>query len=316
MLRNVVAIALPGVAPFELGVLCEVFGLDRTDQGVPGFDFDVVALEPGLVATPMGFSLDVRHGLERARKADLVAVPASPRHAPAPEPVLELLRETVARGARVLSVCSGAFVLGQAGLLDGRRCATHWRYADELRAQQPAARVDADVLYVEDRGVVTSAGTAAGIDACLHLVRTEFGARVAATIARRMVVPPHRDGGQSQYIETPIAATPADTLGDLLAWASANLDADLSVQELASRAHMSERTFARRFRAEVGTTPLQWVTAQRVALAQQLLEEGEDPVEAIAVRCGFGTAAPLRHHFLRLRGTTPLAYRRQFRATA
>ncbi|NHC44940.1 GlxA family transcriptional regulator [Motilibacter aurantiacus] len=316
MLRNVVAIALPGVAPFELGVVCEVFGLDRSDQGVPGFDFDVVAETPGLVPTSMGFSLDVQHGLDRAREADLVTVPASPRHADTPEPVLALLRETLDRGARVLSVCSGAFVLGRAGLLDGRRCTTHWRYAEELQAALPAARVDPDVLYVEDDRVITSAGTAAGIDACLHLVRSELGAGVAATMARRMVVPPHRDGGQAQYVETPIAATPADTLGGLLAWATANLDADLSVQELARRAHMSERTFARRFRAEVGTTPLQWVTAQRVALAQRLLEEGEDSVELIAARCGFGTAAPMRHHFARLRGITPLAYRRQFRTTA
>lgn len=318
MPTDVVALALPGVAPFELGVIVEVFGLDRTDVGVPRFAFDVAAARPGRVpaADYAGFTLEVAHGLERLESADLVAVPASPRDTQAPPEVLAALHAAVDRGARVLSVCSGAFVLGQAGLLDGRRCTTHWRYAAELAALHPRAQVDPDVLYVDEGTVVTSAGTAAGIDACLHVVRQDHGAAVAATIARRMVVPPHRDGGQAQYVETPVAAHPADTLAELLDWVSAHLDEDLSVARLARRAHLSERTFARRFRAETGTTPLQWITVQRVALAQRLLEEGDDPVEVVAGRTGFGTAAALRQAFARHRATTPRAYRRAFRRTA
>jgi transcriptional regulator GlxA family with amidase domain len=313
MLRNVVAIALPGVAPFELGVLCEVFGIDRTDQGLPSFDFDVVGVRTGRVPTSVGFSIDVRHGLDRAVAADLVAVPAYTADGPVPPAVLKLLRATVERGARVLSVCSGAFVLGEAGLLDGRRCTTHWMHTEELSRRFPLANVDPDVLYVDDGQVLTSAGTAAGIDLCLHIVRQEFGAAAANGVARRMVVPPHRDGGQAQFVETPIPIRPADTLEEVLTWMSAHLDEDMTVDSLAARALMSPRTFARRFRAETGTTPYHWLTGQRILLAQRLLEETEDTVDAIADRVGFGTAAVLRHHFSRWRGTSPQSYRRTFR---
>jgi transcriptional regulator GlxA family with amidase domain len=313
VLRNVAVLALPGVAPFELGVLCEVFGIDRSEQGVPAFDFAVCAVRPGQVPTSAGFGLDVPHGLDRLAAADLVGVPAYPRDSPLPEEVRRALRAAVRRGARVLSVCSGAFALGAAGLLDGRRCTTHWMYADELARRFPAARVDPAVLYVDEGPVVTSAGTAAGIDACLHVVRQELGARAASTIARRMVVPPHRDGGQAQYLETPVAITPADTLEDILAWMAGHLDEDLTVERLSRRAHMSARTFARRFRAETGTTPMHWLTGQRVLLAQRLLEDSDEPVEQVAAKTGFGSAAVLRHHFTRWRGTTPRAYRRTFR---
>jgi len=314
MLRNVVALAPPGVAPFELGVLCEVFGIDRSAQGLPTFDFAVCALEPGRVPTSMGFALDVTDGLERAATADLVAVPAYPRDTRLPEPALAVLRAAVDRGATVLSVCSGAFALGDAGLLDGRRCTTHWMYAAVLAERYPRAEVDPAVLYVDAGQVITSAGTAAGIDACLHLVRRELGETVAAAIARRMVVPPHRDGGQAQYLDAPLATREAETLEPLLAWMVEHLAQELDVASLAARAHMSARTFARRFRAETGATPAHWLTSQRVLRAQRLLEQGDEPVERVAALSGFGNAAVLRHHFLRRRGTTPQAYRRAFRS--
>ena len=213
----------------------------------------------------------------------------------------------------MLSVCSGAFILGEAGLLDGRRCTTHWRNAEELARRYPAAKVDPDVLYVDDDPVITSAGTAAGIDACLYLVRKEQGSRVANGIARRMVVPPHRDGGQAQYVDQPVAAFCDGTLRDLLEWLRAHLDQPLTVRQLAARANMSERTFARRFVQDTGTTPQRWLIGQRILLAQQLLEESDETVDAIADRTGFGNATALRHHFRAWRGTTPNAYRRLFR---
>jgi transcriptional regulator GlxA family with amidase domain len=311
MLRSVAAIALPDVAPFELGVVCEVFGIDRRDTGGPCFDFVVCTPEPGPIHTKMGFDIVVERGLDAAADVDLVVIPAYGVNGEAPPEVLDVLRAAADRGAWVLSVCSGSFALGQAGLLDGRRCTTHWMYTQRLAAEYPSAVVDPAVLYVEDRGVVTSAGTAAGIDACLHLVRSELGAAAAAAIARRMVVPPHRDGGQAQYIDTPLPVE-ADTLEPLLDWMVEHVDQDVSVADLAARSLMSERTFARRFRAETGTTPAAWLTRQRVLRAQELLERTDAPVEEVARRCGFGTAAALRHHFTRTLGTSPLAYRRTF----
>ena len=311
MLRTVAAIAMHDVAPFELGVVCEVFGIDRTDTGGPRFGFTVCTEIPGPVPTKMGFDIVVHRGLDAAADADLVVVPAYGAHTSASAAVLDVLRAAAARGAWVLSVCSGSFALGQAGLLDGRRCTTHWMYTERLAAEYPAADVDPALLYVEDRGVVTSAGTAAGIDACLHLVRRELGAAAAAAIARRMVVPPHRDGGQAQYIETPLPVE-ADTLEPLLEWMVEHVGEEMSVPDLAARALMSERTFARRFRAETGTTPAAWLTRQRLLRAQELLERTDLAVDDVARESGFGTAAVLRHHFARTLGTTPLAYRRTF----
>ncbi len=312
MLRSVAALALPGVAPFELGVLCEVFGIDRTEQGAPPVAFTVVAPRPGRVTTSMDFSLDVPHDLDAAADVDLVAVPAFPRDDVLPQAAKDLLRHIVDRGAQVLSVCTGAFGLGQAGLLDGRRCTTHWMYADDLATRFPAADVDPDLLFVEDGPVMSSAGTAAGIDACLHLVRREHGPRVATVVARRMVVPPQRDGGQAQFVEQPVPVTAVDSLEPLLVWALDRLDTALDVDTLAARAHLSPRTFARRFRAETGTTPAAWLTTQRLVRAQQLLEATDLPVEQVAARCRFGSAAVLRHHFTRRLSTTPQAYRRAF----
>ncbi len=322
MLRNVAVVVLDGFSPFELGVVCEVFGSDRSDDGLPVYDFAVVAGEPGPLRSDTGFTLQTPFGLERITEADLIAVPAMSGDlarsvgGQLPEPLLDALRDGVDRGARVLSVCTGAFILGAAGLLDGRRCTTHWRQAAELARAFPAARVDPSVLYVDDDPVITSAGTAAGIDACLYLVRKEQGSRVANAIARRMVVPPHRDGGQAQYVERPVAEPAADTLHEVIGWMESHLDEQVTVCELADRAAMSARTFARRFVQETGTTPQRWLTGQRVLLAQQLLEESDATVDAVAERSGFGNATALRHHFRLWRATTPHAYRRQFRDPA
>lgn len=313
MLRDVVAVALPGVAPFELGVVCEVFGIDRSDHGLPRFDFSVVAAQPGQVGTSMGFDLVVDEGLDRAERADLVCIPAADFSVPTAPAVLELIRRTVARGARVLSVCSGAYVLAEAGVLDGRRCTTHWYHLEDFVARYPQLDTVCDVLYVEDGPVVTSAGTASGIDACLHIVRAELGVEVANGIARRMVVSPHRDGGQAQFIETPVPEVEADTLQPVLTWLQENLDVEVTVDELAARALLSPRTFARRFRAETGTTPHHWLTQQRLTRAELLLESTDEPVERVATLAGFGSATVLRHHFTRRRGTSPISYRRSFR---
>ena len=314
MLRNVAVVVLNDFRPFEFGTICEVFGIDRSDDGLPSYDFAVVAGEPPPLRAH-DFTLQPSYGLDRLDRADLIALPAvgDERLAGFPPDLLSALRRAVGRGARVLSVCTGAFILGEAGLLDGRRCTTHWRSADELARRYPAARVDPSVLYVDDEPVITSAGTAAGIDACLYLVRKEQGSRVANGIARRMVVPPHRDGGQAQYVDQPVAPSCDGTLRDLLEWLRAHLDQPLSVRQLAARANMSERTFARRFVADTGTTPQRWLIGQRILLAQQLLEETDETVDVIADRTGFGTATALRHHFRAWRGTTPNAYRRLFR---
>jgi transcriptional regulator GlxA family with amidase domain len=312
MLQRVAAIAVPGVSAFELGLVCEVFGIDRSGTGGPTFDFTLCTPEPGpLPMDPGGLTIEIAAGLEAAADADLVV--ALPFKAPyvLPDGVAEALQAAHARGAWVMSICSGTFALGEAGLLDGRRCTTHWMYADDLARRFPTAEVDPAVLYVEDRGVISSAGTAAGIDACLHLIRRELGAQQAAAVARRMVVPPHRDGGQAQYVDTPLPCD-ADTLAPLLAWMTDHLDQELTVPDLAARALMSERTFARRFRAETGTTPAAWVTRQRLVRAQEMLERTTVGVDEIARASGFGSAAILRHHFSRVLGTSPQTYRRQF----
>ncbi|MEU6388645.1 helix-turn-helix domain-containing protein [Streptomyces sp. NPDC046939] len=315
MLKNVAAVLLDGVHPFELGVVCEVFGLDRSDSGLPAYDFAVVSADgPTLSTHVTGMTISTPYGLERLEEADLIAIPAAaPRPDGYPPALLDALRRAVDRNARVLSICSGVFVLGAAGLLDGRRCAVHWRYTRELSIRHPRTRVDPDVLYVDESPVITSAGTAAGIDACLHIVRTEHGSEVANAIARRMVVPPHRDGGQAQYVERPLPPTRCDTVGEVLAWMERHLDEPVTVEDLAARAHMSPRTFARRFQQETGTTPYRWLLRQRVLFAQELLERTDETVDAIAARAGFGNAAAMRHQFMKALGTTPNAFRRTFR---
>ncbi len=308
------------VEPFELGVICEVFGRDRRYLADPWYRTILCAIDPPpLQSAAGGFTINCDRGLDGIDGADTVIVPPwdeQTMRAPA-SAVLDAIRRAEARGARLVSICTGAFALAHAGVLDGRRATTHWMHTTALADSFPAVKVDADVLYVDDGQVLTSAGTAAGIDLCLHIVRLDHGAEVANTLARRMVVPPHRDGGQAQYVEAPIPTNAFEQpLATTLDWAVSNLNRPLTVDELARRSFMSPRTFARRFREATGTTPLQWMLRQRVLLAKRVLETTDTPVELIAVQCGFGSATALRTHFRRLVGTSPLAYRRTFRQEA
>lgn len=320
MLHSVTLPVIDGLAVFEFGLLTEVFGLDRSVYSdVPAFDFRVCGVEAGRpVSTQVGAQVIPAHGLEAMEQADVIAVPAA-RIRPAqeyPTELLDALRRAADRGAILLSACSGAFILGAAGLLDGRPCTTHWRYAEDLQRRYPTARVNPDVLFVDDGDLITSAGTAAGIDASLHLVRRELGSATANVIARNMVVPPQRDGGQRQYIERPVPPADSDALGDVLAYMEDRLGEPHSVASLAQRAHMSTRTFARRFVAETGVTPMQWLTAQRVLHARLALETTDASIEEIAAACGFGSATLFRHHFTREVGIAPSAYRRTFACDA
>lgn len=312
--HTVAAVIADGVAPFELAVGCEVFGIDRSELADPWYRFVVCAAEPTPIRTSVGFTIDTPHGLDEVCRADTVIVPAWNIGKEVPPGLVDALRTAHRRGARLLSVCTGAFVLAATGLLDGRRATTHWMHTDLLAQRHPEIDVDPRVLYVDEGDVMTSAGTAAGIDLCLHVVRLDHGAEVANAVARRMVVPPHRDGGQAQFVEAPVApAAGDDPLAATLGWMLEHLHLPLSVDQLAERAHMSPRHFARRFRAVTGTTPHQWLLSQRVLLASRLLETTDDSVERVAQRCGMGTAANLRIHFQRVVGTSPLAYRRTFR---
>ncbi len=312
MLRSVAALVLPSASPFEFATLCEVFGVDRTTDGVPPIELRICGPEAGVpLRTTVGAALVPDHGLDGLTGADLVAVAATRDREFAPD-VLDALRAAAAGGATLLAVCSGSFVLGEAGLLDGRNCTTHWMNVDELRARYPRAVVDPDVLYVDDGDIVTSAGTAAGIDACLHVVRRELGSAAVNTIARRMVVPPQREGGQRQYVEQPVPVCSSDGLAPVLEWMLEHLADEHAVADLARRARMSDRTFARRFVAETGTTPHRWLTLQRVLHAQRLLEDTDLGVDEVAQRAGFGAGALLRHHFRKVVGVAPADYRRTF----
>lgn len=315
-IKSVSALVLDGLAIFEFGVICEVFGIDRSADDVPNFDFKVCGPEPGKpLRTSVGATIIPDHGLDDLQGADLVAIPAigGDEYLPA---ALEAVKAAADSGSIILTVCSGAFVAGAAGLLDGRPCTTHWMHADDLARRYPTAKVDRNVLFVDDGNLITSAGTAAGIDACLHLVRRELGSEITNKIARRMVVPPQRDGGQRQYIDQPIPVRCSERFAPHLDWILGNLDQPHTVATLAARAHMSARTFARRFVEETGRTPMQWVTDQRVLYARTLLEETDLDVDRIAERSGFGTATLLRHHFRRIIGVTPSDYRRRFACSA
>ena len=315
--RHVVAALIAqGVAPFELGVACEVFGIQRTELVDPWYRFVVCSADEPPIRTSWGsFSIVDVSPLSALDRADTIVIPAWPGpDRPAPPEVLDALRRAHRRGARLLTLCSGAFLAAQAGLLDGLAATTHWYYAERLARQFPSVEVRPDVLYVDAGQVLTSAGTAAGIDLCLHVVRRDHGAEVANAVARRMVVPPQRHGGQAQFAEAPVPCCPDDDpLAAVVDWAVANLDHELTIEVLSARAAMSPRTFARRFRAATGTTPLQWVLRQRVLLAQRLLETTDDSVERIAQEVGFSSATVLRDHFGRQLHTTPQAYRRTFR---
>ena len=312
-LSTIAALITDPVAMFETAIACEVFGLDRTDDGVPPFTFMMCGEEAGVpVPTTSGGALTPTHQWQDALDADLVVMPAGGVRDTYPEELLDVIRGAHARGATILSICTGAFVLGETGLLDGLTAVTHWRYAEAFARRFPKTTVSMDVLYLDHGQIVTGAGTAAGIDAVLHLVRRELGSTVATRIARRMVVPPQRDGGQRQYVEAPVPETDCESMQPVLNHITENLDAPHTVPELARLAMMSERTFARRFVAETGTTPHKWLVQQRVLRARELLESTDLPVESVASHSGFGSAALLRTHFQTVVGTSPQRYRREF----
>ncbi|HEY2607126.1 MAG TPA: helix-turn-helix domain-containing protein [Paraburkholderia sp.] len=314
--RHVVAvIAFDRISPFHLSVPCVVFGEDRSGGGVPDFDFRVCAAETGPLSTTAGFSIDVTHGLDALADAHTIIVPSwrDPGETPS-APLLDALRSAHARGAQLVGLCLGAFVLAAAGILDDRPASTHWAWADDFARRYPRVRLDPDVLYVDDGNVMTSAGTAAGLDCCLHVLRKICGTQVANYVARRLVVPPHRQGNQAQFVEQPMPPNlRGDRLSGLLDWVSGNLDVPHTLDTLAGRALMSRRTFTRRFRLATGATVGAWLLAQRLARAQQLLESSDESVEAIATIAGFGSAASLRQHFADAFRTSPSAWRREFR---
>jgi transcriptional regulator GlxA family with amidase domain len=312
-MHRVVALCLDGLVAFDLTAPAQAFGLAARPSGEPLYAFSTCSVGGNEVLTTSGFGIGPQAGLGALRRADTVVVPgyAGLFEPPAAE-ALAALRAAARRGARVLSVCTGAFALAHAGLLDGRRAATHWAWAGELARRFPAVAVDSDALYVDEGEVMTSAGLSAGIDLSLHVIRKDFGAAAGERVARHMVAAPHREGGQAQFARREPAPAPG-SLEPTRRWAAARLDEPLDVAAMSDHAGVSLRTFARRFREETGTTPLQWLLSQRVLEARRLLEESDLPVETIAWRCGFGSAASLRDHFRRAVDTTPTAYRGSFR---
>ena len=310
----VAVVVYDGLLPFEFGVACDVFGHDYTAAfGVPWYRMSICGAVPSVSVEP-GFWMQVPCGLEALQAAETVVVPSTEFPDRVPGEVLEALRQARQRGCRMISLCTGAFVLAAAGILDGRPATTHWSGCAEMARRYPRVRVDPGVLYVDDGEVLTSAGSAASIDLCLHVVQQDYGTEVATRLARDLVVPLQRDGGQAQYIEAPVPALDSTNLfADTLAWLQEHLDQPVTVNDLAGRAAMSPRTFARRFIAAVGTTPYQWLVRERIRLAQRLLETSDLPVEIIAERSGLGSADNFRKHFARALRTSPQAYRRAFR---
>jgi AraC family transcriptional activator FtrA len=313
--RRVAALAYDGLGTFELGIVAEVFGLPRPEMGKHWYRFRVCSLERGPLRATGGVFLQTRSGLADLARADTIIIPGWRVHDTPPAPLVAALRRAHARGARLVSICSGVFVLAATGLLDGCRATTHWRYVEALRSRYPKIRVEPDVLYIDEGAILTSAGSAAGIDLCLHIVRRDFGAEIANQVARRLVVPPLREGGQAQFAVRPILPEESRGLARILEWAHAHLERALTVDDLADQAKMSARTFARRFRQETGTTPHRWLTHQRILRAQQLLEKSDRSIDWVAESVGLQTAATLREHFRRILKTTPTAYRRAFFVT-
>lgn len=314
--RRVAVLICDGLALFEFGIVAEVFGLRRPELDVPWYDMAVTSFDAAPLRATGGVQVVPTHSVRILARADTIVIPNwRDIHETPPAAMLNALRAAHTRGARLLSVCSGAFVLAAAGLLDGKRATTHWMHAPTLAARYPQVKVEPSVLYVEDGQIFTAAGSAAGIDLGLHIVRQDYGSDIANQVARRMVVPPHREGGQSQFVAT--AMPPVNgSLAPLMEWASARLDQPLSAAALARKGRMSLRTLARRFEAQAGTTPHQWLTHQRVLAAQRLLETSSASIDRVAELSGFATPATLRFHFRQRVGTSPAQYRRRFAQSA
>ena len=315
-MHMIAAVVDQGALTFDFAIPCEVFGIDRSDIASPWYEFLVVAAGERRVRTQTGFTIEAPHGLAALDRADTIVVPGWT--SPEVEPDAKLtaaLRRAHRRNARIVSICTGAFVLAAAGLLDGRRAVTHWLYTDDLQRRYPRVRVDPSVLYVVDETIMTSAGTAAGIDLCLHIVTCDFGADVAAAVARRLLMPLYRSGGQAQYVDVPVPQTQGDEMTELLAWAIPRISMRLSVDDLARHASVSSRTLTRRFRRATGLAPGEWLRSERLRLARRLLETSEDPIEHVAHRAGYDTTVAMRAQFARDLHTSPRAYRRTFRAS-
>ena len=312
---TVAAYLFEGMSAFELGCVTEVFALPRPELDVPWYDFLACAGTAKPLRALGGFGLVAGHGMKEFAAADTLIVTAVPDvRGEVPAELVAALRTAHARGARIVSICSGAFALAEAGLLDGRRATTHWRYADVFRQRFPRVSLDPDVLYVDEGRVLTGAGSAAGLDLCLHLVRRDHGSAVANAVARRLVLAPHRDGGQAQFIEAAVGTTGRDDgVARSLEWALDNLARPIAVADLARVANVSERSYLRHFARATGTSPLRWLVNQRLAAARALLETGDAPIEQVGTAVGFADAATFRHHFGRVVGTSPSAYRRTFR---
>lgn len=313
--HTVAIVVYDGATAFELGIACEVFGDHWSETlGVPWYRAFLCALAPGPVTVDAGFQLQAAHGVERIVSADTVIVlPSVATEVPAG--ISAALRRAHGRGSRVVSLCTGAFALAAAGLLDGRRATTHWTECSDLARRYPKVTVDPGVLFVDEGDVCTSAGSAAGIDLCLHLVRQDYGSEIATQLARQLVVAPQREGGQAQYINAPMPELDSSSLfADTVTWLQEHVNEPVSVEELAARSAMSPRTFARRFLASTGTTPYQWLLRQRILFAQRLLETTDLPIDSVAAASGFSTAANLRKHFSRVVHTSPQSYRRTFQA--
>lgn len=309
----VVVLAYDRLCTFEFGCAVELFALERPELGVDWYQFAVCAIEPGPIRATGGITINAPHDLALLAAADTIVIPGwrDADEAPPPE-LLQLLRDAHARGARLCSICSGVFILGAAGLLDGRRATTHWRYTDKLARRHPAIDVQPDHLYVDSGQVITSAGSSAGLDMLLHLVRCDYGARVGNLVAQRLVAPPHREGGQAQYLPRPMAHDEQGRLSRLMDWIRQHPAEQHSVASMASRAAMSARTLQRQFQEATGFGPVEWVTRERIAIVKDLLETSDMPLARLAEKAGFGSEESLRHHFRRLAFTTPAAYRKQF----
>jgi AraC family transcriptional regulator, transcriptional activator FtrA len=311
---TVTVVVYDGVALFELAVASDTFGTTiATVSGRPLYRV-LICGAASSVTTDAGFRMEVPHGLDVLSQAQTVVVLPTLHPAQVPAAVLDALRDARSRGRRIISLCTGAFVLAAAGLLDGHKATTHWTECADLARQYPRVSVDPRVLFVDEDDLFTSAGSAASLDLCLHVLQRDYGTEIASTVARDLVVPLYRPGGQAQYIETPLPALhDGDLFADTVSWLRAHLDEPVTVADLAARSAMSQRTFARRFVASTGTTPLAWILRERIRLAQRLLETSDLPIDMIARRSGFGTPDNLRKHFSRALRTAPQAYRRTFR---
>lgn len=313
MAHKVVALAYDRLCTFELGCVVEIFALPRPELAVPWYEFAVCAAERGPIRATGGIRLTVPHSLGALDSADTIVIPGWRSIAEPPPPqLLRRLRRAHQRGARLTSICSGVFVLAAAGVLDGKRATTHWKYVAQLSARYPRIRVEANALYVDEGQVLTSAGSAAGLDMLLHLVRRDHGAKVANQVAQRLVIPPHRDGGQAQFVPRPVAADERGRLARLMDFVRAHLAAPHTIGSLAARAAMSRRTLQREFTGATGQAPYEWIVGERIERAKELLETTRLTAQGVAVRVGMGSAESLRHHFRRRVGTTPAQYRRRF----